>query len=375
MCKNKLIIAAAGSGKTTHLVEEALKIKDQNVLVITFTEANEYEIRKKFTIRAGGIPGNVTVQTWFSFLIQHGVKPYQGGIFEKRVNGLSLVPGQSKKFIKEKDTEKYYFDNSKRIYSDKISAFVVKCNKDHNNEVFNRISRIYPNIFIDEVQDLAGHDLEVLKLLFDSSSKVILVGDPRQGTYSTNNSAKNKQYKKSQIVHFFESDEIQKKIYVDSTSLTTNYRSNQKICDFANRLFPDHVATNSGQTKITSHDGIFLIREQDVNAYFNEYSCCVQLRDKVTEKRVNIQYDAINFGNSKGLSFDRVLIYPTKPMMDWIKNNSSDLKPTSRSRFYVAVTRARYSVGIVYDYSDDEVIEGAEKNQFNMNIAGIARIA
>ncbi|MFH1798825.1 MAG: UvrD-helicase domain-containing protein [Candidatus Omnitrophota bacterium] len=244
---------------------------------------------------------------------------------------------------------------------------MVICNEDHNSEVVSRISRIYPNIFIDEVQDLAGHDLEVLKLLFESLSKVILVGDPRQGTYSTNNSAKNKQYKKSQIVHFFESDEIQKKLYLDSISLTTNYRSNQKICDFANRLFPDHVATNSWQTEITRHDGIFLVREQDVDSYFDEYACCVQLRDKVTEKRVNNQYDTINFGNSKGLSFDRVLIYPTKPMMDWIKNNRSDLKPTSRSRFYVAVTRARYSVGIVYDYSDDEVIEGAEKFQLNMS--------
>jgi len=37
------------------------------------------------------------------------------------------------------------------------------------------------------------------------------------------------------------------------------------------------------------------------------------LRDKVTEKRVNKHYDAINFGNSKGLSFERVLIYPTTP--------------------------------------------------------------
>jgi DNA helicase II / ATP-dependent DNA helicase PcrA len=47
--------------------------------------------------------------------------------------------------------------------------------------------------------------------------------------------------------------------------------------------------------------------------------------------------------------------------MDWIQNSNSDLPPTSRSKFYVAVTRARYSVGIVYNYRDDEVIEGTEK--------------
>lgn len=72
---NKLIIAAAGSGKTTHLVKEALKITDSRVLITTYTEANENEIKKKFYAINGCIPENITIQTWFSFLIQHGVKP------------------------------------------------------------------------------------------------------------------------------------------------------------------------------------------------------------------------------------------------------------------------------------------------------------
>ena len=74
---DKLIIAAAGSGKTTFLVNQALSIQDSRVLITTFTEANEQEIKKKFIEANGCIPPNVTVQTWFSFLLQHGVKPYQ----------------------------------------------------------------------------------------------------------------------------------------------------------------------------------------------------------------------------------------------------------------------------------------------------------
>ena len=74
MSKNRLMIAAAGSGKTTFLVQTAKKIKDQNVLITTYTEANESEIKKKFR---GRIPKNITIQTWFSFLLQHGVRPYQ----------------------------------------------------------------------------------------------------------------------------------------------------------------------------------------------------------------------------------------------------------------------------------------------------------
>ena len=89
---NKLIVAAAGSGKTTHLVSEALKIADKKVLITTFTDANENEIRKKFYEIKGYIPSNITIQTWFSFLIQHGVKPYQSVVCNAKITGLILSP-------------------------------------------------------------------------------------------------------------------------------------------------------------------------------------------------------------------------------------------------------------------------------------------
>ena len=46
---NRLIIAAAGSGKTTYLVRQAMQQSD-SVLITTYTIANELEIRKKFVV-------------------------------------------------------------------------------------------------------------------------------------------------------------------------------------------------------------------------------------------------------------------------------------------------------------------------------------
>jgi DNA helicase-2/ATP-dependent DNA helicase PcrA len=86
----------------------------------------------------------------------------------------------------------------------------------------------------------------------------------------------------------------------------------------------------------------------------------MQLREKRTVK-VNDGYAAINMGESKGLTFDRVLIYPTGTMKSWMKNHSKTLQPKTRSQFYVAVTRAKYSVGIVFDYNEKTNIEGVEK--------------
>jgi len=57
---------------------------------------------------------------------------------------------------------------------------------------------------------------------------------------------------------------------------------------------------------------------------------------------------AINFGASKGRTYERVLIFPTKPMLDYLaRSDISKLK--DRSKFYVAVTRAKYSVAFVTD--------------------------
>jgi len=369
---NKLIIAAAGSGKTTHLVNEALNIKSKKVLITTYTQANETEIKKKIIEINKCIPENITVQTWFSFLLKHGVRPFQGVLFEKKIKGMILVNEQSGLKYKFKENgkeipvyfneseefEQHYFTKETKIFSDKLSKFVVKCNKASRGNVIDRISKIYPNIFIDEIQDLAGYDLELLKLFFNCNSNILLVGDPRQGTYSTNNAHKNKQFQKTRITNFF-TDKIDN-LTKDDTSLTINYRCIKPICELSNKLFPTMQQTSSGNNNITDHNGIFFVKKRDVEKYLQQYKP-IQLRDS-KKTTVNEEYkdNVKNFGESKGLTFERVLIYPTKPIFDWLKNNNSPLADTSRSKFYVAITRAKYSVGIVVDDSEQTVIDGIE---------------
>jgi superfamily I DNA/RNA helicase len=365
MNNNKLIIAAAGSGKTTHLIREALKVKDKKVLITTYTQANEAEIKKKFIELNDCIPENIVIQTWFSFLLKHGVRPFQGALFEKRINGLILVSGQSGLkcytknkqpiyFGEEKEFENHYFSDQLKIYSDKLTKFALRCNAKTNGDVVERISHIFSYIFIDEVQDLAGYDLELLKLLFSCQSNILLVGDPRQGTYSTNDAPKNKQFKKAGIINFFTDQvgDLQK----DETSLIVNYRCIASICDLSNKLYPTMQSTTSGNDTTTSHDGVFFVKKRDVSDYLRQYQP-VQLRyDRKTT--VDENYHVMNFGDSKGLSFNRIVIYPTDPILKWIKNHNFDLSATSRSKFYVAITRAKYSVGIVVEDNMDIEVDG-----------------
>lgn len=354
---NKLIIAAAGSGKTTFLVEEALKQKEGKVLITTYTQANEAEIKKKIIEKNKCIPENITVQTWFSFLLKHGVRPFQRILFDKKIKGLILMNEQSgvkyRKgnipicFNENTEFEQHYFSKELKIYSDKLSKFVYRCNKESKNSVIDRIARIYSHILIDEIQDLAGYDLELLKLLFNTQSEILLVGDPRQVTYLTHNERKYSKYTDGKIKEFIENECKKKSCTIDDTSLNKTYRNNREITQFSAKLFPDFPSCESLQSKITRHDGIFFIKQDKVDEYLKQYNP-IQLRDS-KRNIVNENYNVMTFGESKGLSFDRVLIYPTQPFISWLKDNNSKLAPISRSKFYVAITRARHSVAIVND--------------------------
>lgn len=98
---SSLIIAAAGAGKTTFLVKKALEISE-NVLITTYTDANEQSIRDKFYEINGCIPSNVTIMPWFSLLIKHGIRPYQSYLINNRVSGVLLVNKADKKIVETK---------------------------------------------------------------------------------------------------------------------------------------------------------------------------------------------------------------------------------------------------------------------------------
>jgi len=355
---NKLIIASAGSGKTRFVVNDAIDKASQgiSVLITTFTEACEQEIRDRIVEKVGCIPEKIFVQTWFSFLISHGVKPYQGSLFAFDVRGLFLVNGQSALYSKESDISKHYFTDRKYIYSDKLAKLTVKCNQASDGKVFDRISRCFKQIYVDEIQDLAGYDLEVLDCLFKSNADVLLVGDPRQATYATHNSRKNKKYVKSEIVNFFEDSKLD--IETDITSLTINHRCFGSICNLSNKLYPALPQATSGNNKVTGHDGIFALPVEHVSEYLSRF-IPTQLRDSV-KTPVSDDFEVLNFGKSKGLTLDRVVIYPSAPMVGWLKNNDAELTQAARAKLYVALTRARHSVAIVLKASDLKKVNGIE---------------
>ena len=358
---NKLLIAAAGAGKTTYLIEEALKRKNK-ALITTYTRSNEDEIRKKIYNVIGYIPSHIEIQTWFEFLLRQGVRPFQGimdgKLFEKSI-GFYLTEKKSIPYVKESKIIEYYFTKQMKIYSDKISKFIIRCNEKSTGKVISRITEIYNHIFIDEIQDLVGYDLDILQLFINSSSELLMVGDPRQTTYSTHPTDRLKKYRNGKIVEFI-NGEINRKIEiceVDRKTLNKSHRNNEKICSFSSKLFQklpksEPCKCDSCHDYELNHIGVFFVYKKNLSNYLEEYNP-VQLRWNRQVKH-DPNYKVYNFGESKGLSFDRVIIYPTSDMKAWLKNNSFELKDETRAKFYVAITRARKSVAIVVDDNINE---------------------
>lgn len=342
----RIYIAAAGAGKTTLLINEAIKLNDKSILITTFTNANADSIRNKIKDKIGYIPYNIKVQTWFSFLLSECIRPYQSPIFKDRIEGIIQVNGMSQRGV-SRQSPRYFVNKDNKIYSDKISDCVMFLEEKKPGLIFDRIKRIYDYIFIDEMQDYAGYDFEVIKSIIESKVKVVMVGDPRQTTYKTHNAKKNKKYNNGKFVDFFKAKCKNTNILIDKSTLNCSYRNNQKICDFASLIANDGTMIKSNNNTENHHEGIFLIPKDKVSIYLEKYNP-VQLRYN-RSRECDERFPVYNFGESKGLEFDRVLIYPTIPYSRWIINNKEELSNRSRAQFYVAVTRAKHSVGIVCD--------------------------
>jgi hypothetical protein len=279
--------------------------------------------------------------SWFSFLLQDGARPYQNSLTNAaRIKSIDFVSIPNNYTPKSK-TDAYYLVGGDRIYADKVSDFVCECDSRSNGAVIKRLEKMYDYVFVDELQDFAGYDLDLVEKFFRSSVSVIAVGDPRQATFSTNKGQKNKQFKRSHIHDWIKKMEARRLcVRVEKTDC---HRGNQHICDFADALYPSLPKTRSLNIVQTGHDGIFSIKAYEVRDYYDRHLPMVLRYSKTTS---TMDLPAMNIGATKGRTYERVLIFPTKPMRAYL--DTKDLsKAGDISKLYVAVTRARFSVAFV----------------------------
>ena len=244
------------------------------------------------------MPPNVTVSGWLSFLINQAARPYQSALTGQidYVRSLNFKANRPAK-IARADWWYYYFDGKGDFRPEGVAEFACHADQATGGRVIRRLERLYDEIYIDELQDLVGYDLEFLDLLFASKIHVNVVGDPRQYTYATSRTRKNKHYRGHAMMDWLE----QRSNICPIEPRTESWRCNQPICDWADALYPEFPATISRNEERTGHDGVFRVAEEDVPEYAETYHPTVLRWNKTIDTH---GLAAQNMRASKGCTFE-----------------------------------------------------------------------
>lgn len=346
--KNIVKISAAGSGKTWDICNDALMVTEQQgvkVLIVTYTNRGAAAVRQEIKKQNMGVLSkHVIIKTWYEFLLSELIKPYQSSLENVSINEIKSFDfsnSYGNVNYHKNGTKGRYLTSGSFVRSNEASNLSLLLNEESRFKVIRRLEKIYTKIYFDEIQDLCGSDIDIIELLLKSSIEIMCCGDNKQATYSTHNSLKNKKKTGSNIWTFFEQQGIKDCISIEKKLCSRRF--NSEICDFANRIFFDDNFISTVMSEKTSHDGVFIISKADVLQYYKYYLPRVLRYDKKTDT-CGIQ--SINFGACKGETFDRVLIFPNKPLLKFLKN---DEKLQNPEKYYVAVTRPRFSIAFVLD--------------------------
>lgn len=340
---NRVLLSAAGSGKTSLLVRQALARPQRRIAILTYTLENLEEIRRAFELHAGAVPAHVTLYSWYSFLLRECIRPYQAALCaQPRVESIFFVEGRTNNRAPRSQVIRHYFVGG-RMYSDRAADFSVRCDDLTQGAVIERLAAIYDELYIDEVQDLAGYDLDLVERFLASGIEVVLVGDTRQATYATNQSARHQQYRGVSMMALFQAWETRNLCQIQHRVIS--HRCVQALCDMADALYPQMPLTESDNGDVTGHEGIYIVAQEQVPAYIQEFAPTVLRYDR---REACAGLPAVNFGQSKGRTYQRVLIFPNGPLTHFLR--TADAKHiSSPAKYYVALTRARQSVAFVLD--------------------------
>ncbi len=343
---NIVIMAAAGAGKTHDICKEVIenaKTTNKKILITTYTNKGIESIEKEYKKQNNGvIDKNVVILSWFQFLLRELVKTYQSSILNKIniINSIDFNHQYGYINFNSRGTPKHYMLTN-NILSNTVSEFAIDSNIKSNNKVIQRLGEIYSHIYIDEIQDLAGEDIEILNLLFNSKIQIQCVGDVKQSTYTTYNAKKNKKITGIHLIDFFK--ELERKGIITLLFNNKTRRFGREICEFSNSICNDkNNRIESDKIYKEENQGVYLLDKKDFENYFKIYKPTILKFDAKTK----IDYDSLNFGQCKGMTFDRVAIFPNKKYKEFLQNGTSLDSPC---KYYVSATRARYSIVFVVE--------------------------
>ncbi len=258
-----LVLAGAGSGKTTVLTERILHlindhgVKPESILGLTFTNKAAAQMRDRICKRIGKTIGqNIPLLTFHSFClailkeeIHHLGYTTNFSLYDEKDKQrledevYTDLSGQEGKTVTEQDFRKGMAGVLKAYNAvdfDGLLELTVELFKNHP-EILKKYQNQYHYVMIDEYQDTNQVQYELIDLLTKEHGNLFVVGDDDQSIYG---------FRGAQVDHIlnFPHDTVVK--------LEENYRSTQPILDIANSV----IAKNSKR-----HDKVLFSTKKSKN--------------------------------------------------------------------------------------------------------------
>ena len=307
------------------------------------------------------------------------VRPYQRCIVPERITGIVLdsanphvgrrrgrpfsYPGRAELLGGRQNPLHYVTAEGGRAHSYYLAKLASKVSQLTGGMPARRLAEIFDVILVDEMQDLVGWDFSVLRVLAEAGfAQFECVGDFRQTVYQTSEASKRPQTSSEKLAEF-------QAIGFEVENLAISWRCIQSICDLADLLhtaegrYPRTESMLDGvPAQYCDHNGIYAVSDAHLDAYIEMYSPVILRWSRAMRRELCDGKVAYNFGEAKGLGFDRVLILPTDKHARFLGGNASvfddESSDDSKNKLYVGITRARYS--LAFSYSGGSLISGAQ---------------
>ena len=320
----RVIFAVAGSGKTTYIINQLDLVR--NSMIVTYTNNNVQNIRNSIIKKWGYFPNNIKLLSYFSFLHSFCFKPFLSGTYKTK--GIHYAPNGNR-FARNDDR---YISKGNRLYSNRIPKFLEE--KDVLKDINERLSKYFTSLYIDEVQDFAGHDFNFLKSIVQANMNILMVGDFYQHTFDT---SRDGSVNKSLHDDF---TKYQKKfsdmgLVLDTTTLNKSHRCSPTICNFITESIGINIDSHRGdEVKIhiveTNEEARLILNNNEIVKLFYQKHYAFNCHSK-------------NWGDCKGEDkYNKVCVVLNKTTHEkFVSSSLRELPAQTRNKLYVACSRAK----------------------------------
>ena len=399
-----LVIAGAGTGKTSTLIEKVCSvmrygnIPSEKILVLTFSRKAAGELKERIAALRLNVPEISTFHAYSLGLLRRFsgefMREYRFNVFPKVIDDESkdeiisgLIKGRRREFLGLPDAAvrrfmergRWSVDELKRLETCGLSDALKKLREDYaeskrlrgvvdfddiiffcrdlltrRRDILEEIRDGLDYILVDEYQDTSDADFEMLGLLSRNGEKnLFVVGDDWQAIYGFRNARVEyilnmKKYFPHLAVH----------------KLTINYRSRFEIVSLSNKFIKGNknrtrkqLVSTKGRGGMVRHYSVSSVAEEhelvkkiaetehgELAVLFRNNSQCSGLLESFPEIEQREETFLMTMHSSKGLEFETVIIIGVDDAV--IPDRNSPIEE-ERRLFYVALTRAKERLYII----------------------------